>query len=97
MITVGGPAARDEVRLAHPLYGEVIASRLGSLRAREIRLQLTGVVQARPQLTPDDSLRVCVWSIDAGEAPPPQMLIDAARAANLSVLPISARSSRAGP
>ncbi len=87
MITVGGSATGDEVRLAHPLYGEVIASRLGSLRAREIRLQLVRVVQARPQLTPDDSLRVCVWSIDAGEAPPPQMLTDAARAANLSGAP----------
>lgn len=87
LIRVDGPAPDAEVRLAHPLYGEAIASALGSLRAREIRLQLAAVVQARGELTPDECLRVCVWLIDAGQAPPAQMLVDAAREANLSGAP----------
>lgn len=87
LISLEGPAPRGEVRLAHPLYGEVIGATVGSLRAREIRLQLADVVRARGPLTPEESLRVCVWLIDAGEAPPAPMLIDAARAANLSGAP----------
>ena len=87
LIRVDRPAPSADVRLAHPLYGEAIAAALGSLRAREIRLQLAAVVQARGQLTPEECLRVCVWMIDAGETPPARMLIDAARAANLSGAP----------
>jgi DNA-binding CsgD family transcriptional regulator len=87
LISVGGPEPHAEVRLAHPLYGEVIGSALRSLRAREIRLQLAEVVQARGQLTPEECLRMCVWLIDAGEAPPAKMLVDAARVANLSGAP----------
>jgi DNA-binding CsgD family transcriptional regulator len=87
LITIDGPGPGAEVRLAHPLYGEVIASALGSLRARELRLELAAVVQARPRLTAEDSLRVCGWLIDAGEAPPSRMLVDAARSANLSGAP----------
>jgi len=87
LIRVDGAEAGAEVRLAHPLYGEAIASALGSLRARGIRLQLAEVVQARGRLTPEECLRVCVWLIDAGEAPPAQVLIDAARVANLSGAP----------
>jgi DNA-binding CsgD family transcriptional regulator len=87
LIRVDSAEPRAEVRLAHPLYGEVVGSALGSLRARAIRLQLAAVVQGRGQLTPGECLRVCVWLIDAGEAPPAQMLIDAASAANLSGAP----------
>lgn len=87
LIRVDGAEPYAEVRLAHPLYGEAIGSALGSLRAREIRLQLAAVVQARGQLTPEECLRVCVWLIDAGGAPPVRMLVDAARAANLSGAP----------
>jgi len=87
LITIDGPAPDAEVRLAHPLYGEVIAAALGSLRARELRLELAAVVQARARLTAEDSLRVCGWLIDAGETPPLRMLVDAARAANLSGAP----------
>ncbi|HEX4008644.1 MAG TPA: helix-turn-helix transcriptional regulator [Solirubrobacteraceae bacterium] len=87
LITIDGPVPDAEVRLAHPLYGEVIGSALGSLQARELRLELAAVVQARAHLTPEDSLRVCAWLIDAGEAPPARMLVEAARAANLSGAP----------
>ena len=84
LISVAGASPGAEVRLAHPLYGEVIRSALRSVRAREVRLQLAEVLLARGQLTAEESLRVCVLLVDAGEAPSGRMLINAAAAANLS-------------
>lgn len=73
-----------EVRLSHPLYGEAIRAGLGVLRARELRLALAAVVQARGEPSADDALRVARWLLDAGEPVPTALLVDAARAANLS-------------
>ena len=42
------------------------------------------MVARREPLTPDDALRVARWRLDAGEQVPTGLLIDAARAANLS-------------
>ena len=84
MISIEHALAGGEVRLAHPLYGEAIRAGLPSLRAREIRSQLAAMVQARGQLTAEESLRVAVWLMDAGHAVPNPVLIDAAAAANLS-------------
>ncbi|MDO8211758.1 LuxR family transcriptional regulator [Conexibacter sp. CPCC 206217] len=78
----GGTGAAQEVRLAHPLYGDGIRTALGTLRARAVRRQLAQVVQARAPLGPDDALRVARWLLDAGEQVPPALLLDAARAAN---------------
>jgi len=77
-----GPAA--EVRLAHPLYGEVLAAELGVLRARELRRRLARTLEARPGFTAGDALRVARWLLDAGEEIPAALLVDAARAANRS-------------
>lgn len=77
-----GPSA--EVRLAHPLYGEVLAAELGTLRARELRRRLARTVEARAAFTPGDALRVARWLLDAGEPIPAALLVDAARAANRS-------------
>lgn len=87
LIRIDGPLSRAEVRLGHPLYGEVIRAALGSLQARELRLQLAAMLQARPRLTPEDSLRVCSWLIEAGETPSTPMLLEGARTANLSGAP----------
>jgi DNA-binding NarL/FixJ family response regulator len=76
--------ALGAVRLAHPLYGEVLAAELGTLRARELRLRLASVVQARGELGPGDALRVAHWLLDAGEPIPTPLLLDAGRAANLA-------------
>ncbi len=73
-----------EVRLAHPMYGEVIRARLGAFGAHEIRVELANLVQSRSALTPDTSLRVARWLLDAGEPVPTATLVDAARAANLN-------------
>ena len=84
MVVVGGPGADGEVRLAHPLYGEVLAAELSVLRARTLRLRLAEAIQRRRPLSPDDALRATRWLIDAGEPIPSVLLTDAAAAANLA-------------
>jgi DNA-binding CsgD family transcriptional regulator len=81
-ITVAGAVA--EARLAHPLYGDVVRGQLPVLRARDLRLRLAETLQTREPITPDDALRVTRWLLDAGSAIPADLLLGAARAANLA-------------
>jgi DNA-binding NarL/FixJ family response regulator len=75
------------VRLAQPLYGETIRAALPVLRARQIRLALAESLQHGAPLTPDGSLRVARWLMDAGETVPDRLLADAARAAIVTGAP----------
>ena len=84
MVTVDPGAPDAVVRLAQPLYGEVLRAGLPVLRARALRLTLAETVARRSPLTPDDALRVARWRLDAGADVPPEHLLDAARAANLA-------------
>ncbi len=84
LVNVTGSGPDAEARLSHPLYGEVIRASLPTLRAREIRLALARTVQARPWTAPEDILRLARWLIDAGEAMPSDLMLQAARAANLA-------------
>ena len=72
----------QEVRLAHPLYGEAVRSALPPLRARSLRLRLVSALQARAPLGPDDALRVARLLLDAGGQLPARLALEAARAAN---------------
>jgi DNA-binding CsgD family transcriptional regulator len=72
----------DEVRLAHPLYGEAVRVRLPPLRARSLRLQLIEVLERRDALGPDDALRVARLRLDTGAGLSVDLAIDGARAAN---------------
>jgi DNA-binding CsgD family transcriptional regulator len=84
LVIVSGSGPEAEVRLSHPLYGEVIRASLPSLRGREARLGLARTVQARGSLEPEDTLRVARWLLDAGEAISTDLMLEAARAANLA-------------
>ncbi|MBV9167813.1 MAG: AAA family ATPase [Solirubrobacterales bacterium] len=84
LVTVEGATPDAEVRLSHPLYGEVIRAGLPSLRARELRLALAETMQARGSLGAEDTLRLARWLTDAGESMPADLLIRAARAANFA-------------
>jgi DNA-binding CsgD family transcriptional regulator len=84
MVTID-PGVPDAVlRLAQPLYAEVLRADLPVLRTRALRLKLAETVAQRSPLTPDDALRVARWRLDAGADVPPEHLLDAARAANLA-------------
>jgi DNA-binding CsgD family transcriptional regulator len=74
----------DAVRLAHPLYGEVVAAALGAIRLRRLRLRLAETLMARDERSPEDALRIAGWLTDAGEPVDPALLVEAARAANLA-------------
>ena len=87
MVSVSAAGPRTEVRLAHPLYGELLREQLPMLRGQQLRRQLAETVARRDPLTPDDALRIARWRLDAGEGVPSELLIDAARAANLSGAP----------
>jgi DNA-binding CsgD family transcriptional regulator len=84
LINLRGAGRGAEARLAHPLYGEVIRAGLPSLRAREARLRLAETIQARESRTPEDSLRLARWLTDAGEDISVELMLRAARAANLA-------------
>ncbi len=74
----------DRVGLAHPLYGEVVRAALPTLRARALRIAVAGALRTRAPLAAADALRVARLLIDAGEPVPSDLLVDAARAANLA-------------
>jgi len=84
LVNVTGAGPDGEVRLSHPLYGEVIRASLPTLRAREVRLALVDTTQARSVLEPGDTLRLARWLTDAGEKIPSDLMLRAAQAANLA-------------
>jgi len=70
---------RVQVRLAHPLYAEVIGARVWPLRARAVYRQLTEVVEAVGPWRLDDRLRVATWRLEAGvSGSTPRQLMSAA-------------------
>jgi DNA-binding NarL/FixJ family response regulator len=82
-LVVVDPVAAD-VRLAHPLYGEVLCGEMPVLRARRHRLRVAEAIQRREPLTPGDALRVARLLLDAGADVPSGLRLDAARAAILA-------------
>ncbi len=74
----------DVVRLAHPLHGEVLRQELPVLLARRHRLRVADTIRERDQLGPTEALRVARLLLDAGAEIPADLLVDAARAANVA-------------
>lgn len=76
--------AQDEVRLAHPLFGDAVRDAVSRLRARHLRLALAETLARRLPLTGADTLRVVRLRLDAGAEIPGELRLTAARAANLA-------------
>jgi DNA-binding CsgD family transcriptional regulator/type II secretory pathway predicted ATPase ExeA len=74
----------ERARLAHPLFGEVVADALPALRGRSLRHQLAETLRRRDPLTPDDALRIARLLLDAGAEIPRELRLEAAGAANLA-------------
>lgn len=72
---------RLQMRLAHPLYGEVRRARIGQLRARRLRGRIASALAGVGGRRADDTLRRAVLALDSDLAPDSQQLIAAARAA----------------
>jgi hypothetical protein len=81
LVAVEPHGRRLEVRLAHPLYGEVLRRHTPTLHARAVHRQLTNTLEAFGMRRREDLLRVATWHLDAGEPARPGLLTAAARRA----------------
>ncbi|TCO54724.1 LuxR C-terminal-related transcriptional regulator [Actinocrispum wychmicini] len=71
--------AEEDIRLAHPIYGEVLRANLGPIRLREIHRGLAERLAATPLLGRDDVLRLATWQLAGGLSPDVPVLLPAAR------------------
>ncbi len=81
LVTVVESGRRAAVRLAHPLYGEVLRARLAPLRLRRIHQQLADVVEAHGARRREDKVQLALWRVSSGGRLPGEQLLAAARLA----------------
>jgi DNA-binding CsgD family transcriptional regulator len=65
---------RLTVRLAHPVYGDVLRARMPALRRRAIARSLADAVEGAGLRRPEDTLRVATWRLLGGGDRPDLML-----------------------
>ncbi|MET7328914.1 LuxR C-terminal-related transcriptional regulator [Nonomuraea sp. NPDC005650] len=75
LVSVQPDGRRLQVRLAHPLYGEVIRDGCGVLRARTMVRRLAQAVSEAGLRRREDVLRVAVWRLDGGLPGDPGLLL----------------------
>jgi DNA-binding CsgD family transcriptional regulator len=63
-----------EVRMAHPIYGDVIRATLPTLRARAIARALAGLIESRDSGSAEDLLRIGRWRLLGGGGSAPELL-----------------------
>jgi len=76
------PSGEREVRVGHPLYGEVLRERTPIVRRMQLRLRLAEAVRANGMHRPGDALRVATWLEESGAYLDEPLLLAAARGAN---------------
>ncbi|HTU84187.1 MAG TPA: LuxR C-terminal-related transcriptional regulator [Solirubrobacteraceae bacterium] len=81
MTTVEGIGEAGTIRLAHPLYGDVVRSSMPVIRAAQTRRDLARTVQRRPDRSREDALLVARWLLDAGDGVPADLMLEGAAAA----------------
>src|SRR3954447_9145810 len=81
VLAVDGSGPRAEVRLAHPLYADVLRAKVPVVRASTIKYRLAEVLGNRRDSTPADVLRIACWMLDVGADVPLAQLFEAAAAA----------------
>ncbi len=81
LVTVVTSGRRTAVRLAHPLYGEVLRAGLGPLRLRRIYADLADTIEAHGARRREDVVRVAMWRVASGGRVPGSRLLRAARLA----------------
>ena len=86
---------RLEIRLAHPLYGDVVRNAVPAVRVVELARSLAEVVENTGARRHDDTLRVATWRLDAGGAQPELMLAAARTARWHFAFPLAERLAHA--
>lgn len=69
---------RSVLRLAHPLYGDVMRARTSPERRRQLSRRLADALEALGTTRGDDVLRLATWRMEAGEHADPKLLVEAA-------------------
>jgi len=96
-MTDGRTTSELEIRLAHPLYGEVVRANLSPLRRTRLSAMLADAADQVGSTRPKDVLRVAVWRLDGGGGGRPENMILAATAAFRSeAYDLAVRLARAG-
>lgn len=72
---------RSTVRLAHPLYGEVMRARIPPERRRQLTRRLADALETLGAGRGDDTLRLATWRMESGGGADPKLLVDAAEQA----------------
>ncbi|MGH3885225.1 MAG: LuxR C-terminal-related transcriptional regulator [Pseudonocardiaceae bacterium] len=96
LVSVDVDGRRVRLRLAHPVYGEVLRATTPVLRARAIRRGLAEALQATGCRRRDDLLRLACWRLEGGGRSDPDLLLTAAlRAQTLFDPALTARLAQA--
>jgi len=78
--------SRDEggapqVRLGHPVFGEVVRADASALQFKEIRRRLADAFQTYDEFGGEHSLRIATWRAEIGDPSDPHVMIEGARRA----------------
>jgi hypothetical protein len=95
LIRVDSDGRRRSVRLAHPLYGEAVRSRLPAVVHLEITRRLARDLAAHGARRRGDVLRLGAWYLETGDTSRPDVLTAAADFARPLDNPLSVRLARA--
>lgn len=95
LLVVQAAHGEEQVRPAHPLYGDVIRAGMPAPRVLELRTELAAAYEAAGRLGAD-LLRVVTWRLDAGRDEDPDLLLAAChRAAERQDWKLSGRLAEA--
>jgi hypothetical protein len=95
LVEVGGDAAELDVRLGHPLFGDVVVDRLGGAKRRRLlRSMVDASAAGEGDLGRDARLRLTAWRIEAGLPVEADDLLAAARHCLLVDPELAARFAR---
>ncbi|HKY66716.1 MAG TPA: AAA family ATPase, partial [Acidimicrobiales bacterium] len=86
---------RLQVRLAHPLYGDVVRARTPAVRTRAITESLADAVEHVGTARHEDALRVATWRLTVGDGDPRLLLEGATIARWRDDFPLAERLARA--
>ena len=96
LAALGIDGRRNEVRLAHPVHGDVVRSQLPELRRRRLQHALADDLEAHGHRRRGDAMRLALLRMEAGDDASPEILTTAAwDAFAASALPIAERFARA--
>ena len=96
LIEVINEDRRITVRLAHPLYGEVVRRRCPVTRVHRLLADLASLVEGVGARRREDLLRVAVWRLDSDTATDPRQLLTACETAFATYnIPLALRLGRA--